>query len=89
MKTLVFLGGPIHGTIRFEPEMVDPFYVPLPHDAMEIVQNTFYRLAFADQWVGIYYWRLNQYQVNAIRQQVVLLRNRFEEHDTPTTAPPH
>ena len=92
MKLAVFLGGPHHGAMQWVEtleesrglERIDARkghtdFVPLdpsedPQDAQEP-----YRLAFADEYIGIYYWRLNEFQVKAVRQQVQELRARHGE----------
>jgi hypothetical protein len=86
MKLAVFLGGPFHGVIRWveqfeELHALDPSTLP---DAEPLTRNAesetqLYRFAFGDEHIGIYYWRLNDFQVKAVRQQVVQLRVRHGE----------
>lgn len=69
MKLTVFLGGPFHGALRWVERFEDLLPAPGPEPAH-------YRFAFGDEHIGIYYWRLNDFQVKAIRQQVTQLRAR-------------
>jgi hypothetical protein len=87
MKLAVFLGGPFHGVIRWvehfeELHALDP-HTDLPDSPRpprnEEPDTQLYRFAFGDEHIGIYYWRLNDFQVKAVRQQVVQLRVRHGE----------
>lgn len=85
MKLAVFLGGPFHGVIRWveqfeELHALDPSTLPEAEPAPRKEPETqLYRFAFGDEHIGIYYWRLNDFQVKAVRQQVVQLRVRHGE----------
>jgi len=89
-KLAVFLGGPFHGTIRWVEQFLEthvfdtftelPFSNGQPLPEGKAKQNgELYRFAFGDEHIGIYYWRLNDFQVKAVRQQVVQLRARHGE----------
>ena len=88
MKLAVFLGGPFHGTIRWVERFPDTHefdtITDLPFsDGQPLTEENhnreIYRFAFGDEYIGIYYWRLNDFQVKAVRQQVVQLRARHGE----------
>jgi len=64
-KLCILFGGPMHGELKWLQDF--------PQQIEE------YIFTFGDRDVGIYYWRLNQFQANAIRQQVVQLRSRYGE----------
>lgn len=86
MKLAVFLGGPFHGVIRWveqfeELHALDASTLPEAEPASRHPEpeTQLYRFAFGDEHIGIYYWRLNDFQVKAVRQQVVQLRVRHGE----------
>jgi len=88
MKLAVFLGGPFHGVLRWV-EQFEELHVLDPHSDFPDSEpppprhgepeTQLYRFAFGDEHIGIYYWRLNDFQVKAVRQQVVQLRVRHGE----------
>jgi hypothetical protein len=87
MKLAVFLGGPFHGVIRWVEQFEELHALdansdfpdsPVPPRRDE-PETQLYRFAFGDEHIGIYYWRLNDFQVKAVRQQVVQLRVRHGE----------
>lgn len=75
MKLTVFLGGPFHGALRWVEHFEECLPAPGPDPAM------IYRFAFGDEHIGIYYWRLNDFQVKAIRHQVTQLRAMHDAID--------
>lgn len=69
MKLIILLGGPFHNTMK---------WVTRFEECVEIDEEP-YRLSFGDDYIGIYYWKLNDFQVKAVRQQVVQLRIQHGE----------
>jgi hypothetical protein len=70
MKLAVYLGGTAHGTLKW----VNAF-----EETVEIKEEV-YRFAFGDDYIGVYYWKLNDFQVKAVRAQVIALRVRHGEN---------
>jgi hypothetical protein len=75
LKLAVFLGGPFHGHQKWTKEFIE----------IVEIEDQSYRYAFGDEYVGIYYWKLNDFQVKAVRQQVLQLRVRHDglEEESP------
>lgn len=75
MKTLVLIGGPNHNEIL----RTDGF----PTMVASGLELDAYRFAFGDDYVGIYYWRLNDFQAKAIQKQIAQLRAHYREIEQP------
>lgn len=76
MRMMVWLGGPFHG-------MTDWVFTAQERVVLggttKYTGGGFYKYAFGDDYIDVYYWNLNDYQTNAIRQQVTQLRVRAGE----------